>query len=129
MSGLDDSGLTKKLAGFILWSGLTPISGYFMHKNLGTPLIGQRNHRYTQINTDYLCPSVLIGGYEVFLTYFLILPQTPRQGKNKRGRPRHSLVRIIHKLEVLLLCHSHPCFHRGKLVPAKAGSGNPEGHR
>jgi hypothetical protein len=23
-------------------------------------------------------------------------------------------------------CHSHPCFRRGKLVPAKAGSANPE---
>ena len=23
-------------------------------------------------------------------------------------------------------CHSRPCLRRGKLVPAKAGSGNPE---
>jgi hypothetical protein len=29
--------------------------------------------------------------------------------------------------KITFYCHSRPCFRRGKLVPAKAGSGSPEG--
>jgi hypothetical protein len=53
---------------------------------------------------------------------WLVKEKYPTRGKKQK---KCKFLRGNRKFGKIPSCHSRPCFRSGKLVPAKAGSGNP----